>query len=345
MKTVRPTSRDIARLAEVSQATVSRALRNSPLVKPETRARVESIARQLSYRADRRAAGLRTRRSSTLALLLFEESTEDAQINPFFLSLLGHITRAAARRGLDVLVSFQQLSDDWYTDYQLSNRADGIILLGYGDYLASEPRLQQLAEEDANFMIWGPVIDSMPGRYVCSDNALGAKLATRHLLQLGRGRIAYVGSASDHWPEFQLRYRGYERALGEAGIGIDSRLLVEAQSSEAAGYEAALTLLDGGAQFDAVFAASDLIAMGVIGALRDRGLAVPDDVAVVGFDDITAAAHFIPPLTTVQQDTQRAAEILVDSLQRMVAGETVESVLIEPRLVVRESCGGKGRAG
>ena len=97
MKGARPTSRDIARLAEVSQATVSRALRNSPLVRPETRERIESIARQLSYRTDRRAAGLRTRRSNTLALLLFEESSDDGQINPFFLSMLGHITRATAR--------------------------------------------------------------------------------------------------------------------------------------------------------------------------------------------------------------------------------------------------------
>jgi DNA-binding LacI/PurR family transcriptional regulator len=149
LKNVRPTSRDIARLAEVSQATVSRALRNSPLVRPETRARIETIARELSYRADRSAAGLRTRRSSTLALLLFEESAADAQINPFFLAMLGHLARVTARRGLDLLVSFQQLSHDWYTDYELSNRADGIILLGYGDYFASMPRLQRLAAEGA----------------------------------------------------------------------------------------------------------------------------------------------------------------------------------------------------
>ena len=118
MKNIRATSRDIARLAEVSQATVSRALRNSPLVRADTRARIASIAQQLSYRTDRSAAGLRTRRSQTLALLLFEESPDDAQINPFFLSMLGHITRATALRGLDLLVSFQQLSDDWHTDYE-----------------------------------------------------------------------------------------------------------------------------------------------------------------------------------------------------------------------------------
>jgi DNA-binding LacI/PurR family transcriptional regulator len=345
MKSIRPTSRDIARLAEVSQATVSRALRNSPLVRPETRARIESIARELSYRTDRRAAGLRTRRSNTLALLLFEESSEDAQINPFFLSMLGHITRATARRGLDLLVSFQQLSDDWHTDYQLSNRADGLILLGYGDYLSSIPRLKKLAEAGANFVIWGPDVDGTPGRYVRTDNTAGGLQATRHLLRLGRRRIAYLGSSSDHWPEFQARYSGHVRAQQEAGIEPDPRLLVEAQSSEQAGHEAALALLATGAPFDAIFAASDLIAMGAISALRERGRTVPGDVAVIGFDDIAAAAHFIPPLTTVQQDTHRAADILVDNLLRMTAGEPVESALIEPKLVVRGSCGAGSAAG
>jgi DNA-binding LacI/PurR family transcriptional regulator len=341
MKDVRTTSRDIARLAEVSQATVSRALRNSPLVKEETRARVKSIADELRYRTDRSAAGLRSRRSHTLALLLFEDTADGTQINPFFLSMLGHITRAAARRSLDLLVSFQQLSNDWYTDYQISNRADGIILLGYGDYLASMPRLKQLADNGANFVIWGPIVDGMPGRYVCSDNAAGAEQAVRHLVGLGRRRIAFAGGASHHWPEFRLRYAGYASALREAGIETDPRLQVDAQSSEAAGYEAASRLLDAGVQFDAVFAASDRIAMGVVGALRDRGLSVPDDVAIVGFDDIVAAAHFNPPLTTVQQDTERAGEMLVDNLLRVITGETVDSALIPPRLVVRTSCGAR----
>jgi len=339
MKDTRPTSRDIARLAEVSQATVSRALRNSPLVRPETRERIESIARQLSYRTDRRAAGLRTRRSNTLALLLFEESPEDAQINPFFLSMLGHITRATARRGFDLLVSFQQLSDDWHTDYELSNRADGLILLGYGDYLTAMPRLRKLADAGANFVIWGPDVDGTPGRYVRTDNAAGGLQATRHLLRLGRRRIAFIGSASDQWPEFQARHSGYQRALHEAGIESDPALLVEAQSSEKTGHEAASALVASGVPFDGVFAASDLIAMGAISSLRGHGRSVPGDVAVVGFDDIGAAAHFIPSLTTVQQDTHRAADMLVDNLLRMTAGEPVESALIEPTLVIRSSCG------
>jgi DNA-binding LacI/PurR family transcriptional regulator len=342
MKDVRPNSRDIARLAHVSQATVSRALRDSPLVTPETRERVRSVAEQLHYRVDRNAAGLRSRSSQTLALLLFEETPNDAEINPFFLSMLGHITRAAARRSRDLLVSFQQLSDDWHKDYQNSNRADGIILLGYGDYVTSMSRLRRLEESGADFVIWGPIVADMPGRYVCSDNAAGGELATRHLLGVGRRRVAYAGSASDHWPEFQLRHSGYEKALRSAGIEPDPRLRVEAQSNEAEGYDAALRLIESGVPFDAVFAASDRIAIGVIGALRDRGIGVPGDVSVVGFDDIGPAAHFNPPLTTVQQDTQRAGEMLVSNLLQLISGARVDSVLIEPRLVVRMSCGSRG---
>ena len=339
VKDQRPTSRDIARLADVSQATVSRALRNSPLVHPATRARIETIAREFSYCADRRASSLRTRRSNTIALLLFEEAHEDAQINPFFLSMLGHLTRAAARRGLDLLVSLQQLSADWHTDYELSNRADGIILLGYGDYTDARPKLARLAEAGGRFVIWGADAEDVPGHAVRTDNAAGGYEATRHLLRLGRKRIAYLGSASSQWPEFKARRAGHLKALREAGLEPDPALTAEARSSEQAGFAAMSGLLERGSAIDAVFAASDLIAMGAIAALRDHGVAVPRDVAVVGFDDIAAAAHFIPPLTTVQQDTHRAAESLIENLLRHIRDEPVASTMIEPRLILRASCG------
>ena len=146
MKVENPTSRDIAEIAGVSQATVSRALRNSPLVRAETRERIQKIARDLNYFVNRNAAGLRTHQSNTIALLVFDETEgKDAQINPFFLSMLGYITRAASGRGYDVLISLQQLSDDWHIEYQASNRADGLILLGYGDYTAYREKLTALA--------------------------------------------------------------------------------------------------------------------------------------------------------------------------------------------------------
>lgn len=339
MKQPKLTSLEIAQRAQVSQATVSRALRDSPLVKPETRARIQEIARELHYRTDRSAAGLRTRRSRTLALLLFEESPDEAQINPFFLSMIGHIARAAARRRFDLLLSFQQLSDDWHTDYELSNRADGMILLGYGDYRNYAERLKHLAESESHFVIWGPVVEDLPGHYVCCDNARGAKLAAEHLIRQGRRRIAFVGSATAGSPEFQLRHRGFVEVLRDAGIGPIPALQAEAQSLEAEGYRSTTALLEAGEKFDAVFAASDLIAMGAIHALQDRGLSVPGDVAVVGFDDIISAADFNPPLTTVRQDTRLAGELLVENLIRSIEGQAIESTLIAPELVVRASCG------
>ncbi len=310
-------------------------------MKPETRARIQEIARELHYRTDRSAAGLRTRRSRTLALLLFEESPDDAQINPFFLSMIGHIARAATRRGFDLLISFQQLSDDWHTDYELSNRADGMILLGYGDYLKYAERLRHLAASESRFVIWGPVVEDQPGHYLCSDNVRGARLATQHLIGLGRRRIAFVGAAGACSPEFQLRHRGFAEVLQEAGFGPLPLLHAEAQSLEAEGYRSAVSLLDSRAAFDAVFAASDLIAMGVIHPRQDRGLAVPGDVAVVGFDDIIAAADFNPPLTTVRQDTRVAGELLVENLIRLIEDQPIESTLIAPELVVRASCGAR----
>src|SRR5919112_4963733 len=152
----RPTSFDIAALAGVSQPTVSRALSGSPSVSEATRARVLAAAEQLNYKVDKNASGLRRQHSQTLALLFFEESaSEDAAINPFYLSLLGPMVRRCAEHGYDLLISFQQLSSDWHVDYEDSRKADGIILLGYGDYLLHRPRLEQLVGHGTHFVRWG----------------------------------------------------------------------------------------------------------------------------------------------------------------------------------------------
>lgn len=342
MKTVKPTSLDIAHEAGVSQATVSRALRNSPLVRPETRQKIADIAMQLNYRVDKHAAGLRSRQSRTIALLLFEDpTTDDSQINSFFLSMLGNITRAAANVDFDVLVSFQQLSDHWHARYEASHRADGMILLGYGDYVTYGEKLQALADANANFIIWGPIVDGQPGHSLGCDNIGGAVRATNHLLELGRRRIAFLGGASAHCPEFEHRHRGYRQALSAAGLPADADLRADADNQESSGYAAATELLATGKEFDGIFAASDMIAIGAIRCLLESGFDVPRDVSVVGFDDIPAASYVTPGLTTVHQDTARAGELLVTNLIKLIEGETVESSLLPPTLVVRDSCGAR----
>ncbi|NNC76928.1 MAG: LacI family DNA-binding transcriptional regulator [Woeseiaceae bacterium] len=333
-----PTSRDIADIAGVSQATVSRALRDSPLVRPETRERVQQIARELNYFVNRNAAGLRTQQSNTLALLLFDETGgADAEINPFYLSMLGNITRAAAGYGYDVLVSLQQLTDDWHIEYQASHRADGLILLGYGDYREYSPKLNALADANTRFIIWGPIIDDQPGHSFGCNNESGGYQAAKHLLSLGRERIAFIGTASRGSPEFAARHAGFVRALREAGM--EPELNIQSGHSADQGKQAAQQLIDRGEAFDAIFAVTDLIAIGAMRGLQAGGLKVPDDVSVVGFDDSPLAAYVSPSLTTVQQNTQLAGEGLVRGIVGLIQGKPVESGLMDPTLIIRESCG------
>ncbi|GMV28175.1 MAG: LacI family transcriptional regulator [Rhodanobacteraceae bacterium] len=342
----RPTSFDIAYRAGVSQATVSRALRGSPLVSEETRRRVQAIAKELSYTVDKHASGLRRQRATTLALLLFEDPTsDDSLINPFFLSMLGSITRAAARQGYDLLVSFQQSSEDWHADYQDCHKADGLILLGYGDYLVSRGRLERLVEQGTHFVRWGAVVAGQPGISIGCDNRQGGAAATSHLLAQGRRRIGFLGTASPHCPEFFDRYAGHCAALQEAGVTVDARLQVDAaDSTELVGHAAMRELLARDAGIDAVFAASDLLAIGALRALAEAERRVPDDVAVVGFDDIPMARLASPPLTTVLQDTKRAGELLVGTVLAQIRGETVTSHMLPATLVIRRSCGGRPAA-
>ena len=336
----RPNSLDIAHLAGVSQSTVSRALRADPMVSACTRERVLEVARQLNYHVDKNASNLRRCHSGTLALLFFEDPTaDDSAINPFFHSMLGSIIRACSKHGYDLLVSFQDLLRDWHADYEDTHKADGIILLGYGDYVVHRSRLAPLLERGAHLVRWGPVLTDQPGVSIGCDNEFGGRLAAQHLLALGRRRIAFLGEIAPSSPEMMARYRGYRAALAAGGVDPDPRLQVGAISTEASGYEAMQALLERKVPFDAVFGASDLIAIGAMTALASAGRRVPEDIAVVGFDGIPMGACTRPGLTTVAQDTKRAGALLVQTLVHLIGGESAACVTLPPRLVVRGSCG------
>ena len=335
------TSLDIAHLAGVSQPTVSRALRGSPMVNEDTRRRILAIAEQLHYKVDKNASNLRRQSSVTLALLLFEDPTpNDTLINPFFLTMLGSITRACARQGYDLLVSFQQFSEDWHADYQDAHKADGLILLGYGDWFLTRDKLDRLVQQGTHFVRWGPVFERQPGVSIGSDNRDGGRQVGAHLAALGRKRVAYLGANQPTAPEFRDRYLGLCDALQAAKLSTEAALQIDViDSTELAGYAAAQALFARGVAFDAMFCASDLIAIGAMRALMEHGLRVPEDVAVVGFDDQPVAAFTNPPLTTVLQDTKLAGEKLVDTLIREIRGEVAVSEVLSPTLVVRRSCG------
>jgi DNA-binding LacI/PurR family transcriptional regulator len=334
------TSFDIAHRAGVSQSTVSRALRDSPLVNKETRDKFQAIATELNYKVDKNASNLRRQHSLTLALLLFEDPTsDDSLINPFFLSMLGSITKASAKAGYDLLVSFQNLSDDWQSEFEDSNKADGLILLGYGDYTDYRDKLTKLEEQGTHFVRWGAHDADHPGVSIGCDNMQGGFDVTKHLLNMKRRKFAFIGEAGSQAPEFKDRYLGHCQALKEAGLDVTNTMQFDAFSTEQSGYQAVQELVDSGNQFDAVFCASDLIALGALRCLREKGLSIPQDVAIAGFDNIPISSFANPALTTVHQNTKLAGEILVDSLLKLINAEDVSHYLIPVDLVVRQSCG------
>src|SRR5690625_538016 len=332
------TSFDIADLVGVSQSTVSRALRGHPQVNEETRRRVWQAVKLLDYTVDKNASNLRCKQSGTLALLFFEDPTADqSNINPFFLTMQSWITRMCSERGYDLLVSFQQMSHHWHAEYAGSHKADGLLLLGYGDYVSYRSQLDTLVESGTHFVRWGAVREGQPGIGIGSDDRDGGRVITAHLLAHGRRRIAFLGCASPRSPEVFDRYHGHVDALRKAGLEIDPALRIDTATTEQSACDAMASLIDRGIAFDAVFGASDLIAIGAMHALIERGIDVPGDVAVVGFDDIPIAGNVTPSLTTMAQDTRRAGRLLVETLIDRIEGRPVDNIKLPTRLVVRRS--------
>ncbi len=339
MKKRRPTSFDIAAFAGVSQATVSRALRKGA-VSEDVRKRVFAAAKALNYAVDVNVRKLRSSATRTLALLVREDINQSAfVINPFFMPMIGSITKAAAEIGYDLIMALQESSADWTADFGFSRRSDGIICLGYGDYLAQAGRLAQLDAAGTPLVIWGPVLEGERAASIGSDNEQGAYAATQHLIEHGRRNIVFRGEISEHLPEFHARYQGYRRALAAAGLPSRAAPCAGTSISTDDGYAAGVALLSSDQPFDAIFAASDLLAMGAVQAINDRGKSVPRDIAIVGFDDIWAASCCSPKLTSVRQDTARAGELLVDSLIKLIRGEHVAPCRLPTQLIVRQSCG------
>lgn len=334
------TSFDIAYRAGVSQSTVSRALRNSPLVSEETRKKIQEIAKELNYTVDKNASSLRSQTSTTLALLLFEDpTTDDSLINPFFLSMLGSITRECGILGYDLLVSFQELKADWHCVFKDSNKADGLILLGYGDYTNYESKLLELVEHGTPFVRWGAETQSVKTHSIGCDNFHGGEQVTQHLINIGRKNFAFVGTANDRAPEFKDRYLGHCQAISNAGLTIHKGNQHNAINREEDAYHAALKIIENSPDVDAIVCASDILASGVLQALKEKNISVPEKISVVGFDDILLARYTTPALTTCRQDAKSAGKLLVDRLVELINGEEVNNTFIQTQLVIRESCG------
>jgi DNA-binding LacI/PurR family transcriptional regulator len=328
---------DLAKLAGVSITTASRALNDSPSVNEQTKRRIWALAREREYPFKRYMPAGPTAAAATIAIVIPPPQGRDTSLfDPFVMELVAGVGEGARARGCDFLVShvaptgFQDLAALMST-----NRTAGAVFLGQSSLHAS---FNRLAEQERRFVVWGA---QMPGQLYCSvgsDNPAGAKRATLHLARLGRKRIAFLGATEA--PEALQRYQGYLDGLASAGLPVDRRLIVPSQFVLEAAESCTDALLSRRLGFDGVVAASDIIALGAIRALSRAGLRVPDDVSVVGYDDIQVARLSRPELTTIRQDTRYAGRLLVAKLLDSDGTSSLRSERIPTELVVRASCGG-----
>ncbi len=323
---------DIARLAGVSTATVSRALNRSPLVNEETRTRILDLASSLKYSINIGAQNLRLKHNRTVAVVIpYDSATRQHLSDPFFLSMLGSLADALTERGFDMLISRVDAEElDAAAAPYDTGRAIGIILVGQWRH---HDQLNQLAARHVPIVVWGAQLAQQLYTTVGSDNVSGGMLATDHLIARGRRRIAFFGDIN--LPEVAQRYRGYCNALAKHGIAPDPQLRVSVSFLPTGGAEAVDELVRRGAAFDAIFACSDLLAMTSINTLREYGKSVPGDVAVVGYDDIELSTYFHPPLTTIRQPMRAAGHALVAALLALVEGVPAASEQLPTELIVR----------
>ena len=333
-QSVRPQMADIARIAGVSRATVSRALNGSKLLSPETRERIVELARSMNYSINVAAQNLRLKQNRTIAVIVpFDPSTRQHLSDPFFLSLIGSIADALTARGLEMLLSRADVSElETATQCVDAGRASGIVLIGQWHL---HDHLNDLARRAVPFVVWGARMADQAYATVGGDNSRGGELATAHLLQSGAKRVVFLGDTG--LPEIAERFEGYRRAHERAGIKPVARLRRDTPFVQASIVADIEDLVNLGVRFDAIFAASDLMAMTAISTLRRLGRRVPDDILVVGYDDIQLASFFHPALSTVRQPIESAGEQLVESLLEQLSGNAPASRQLATELIVRES--------
>ena len=326
---------DIARLAGVSTATVSRALNGSALINEETRQRIMELARSLNYTINLGAKNLRSGNNSTIGVVIpYNPANRQSISDPFFLAMLGSLADALTDKQYDLLLSRVDADhlDNIAALYD-SGRVGGIIMIGQWGH---HDQLNELARRKLPFVAWGAQLPHQLYCSVGSDNQSGGLLATEHLITLGHRRVAFMGDKS--LPEPEKRHAGYLKALRKAGLKADQQLYIASSFAPLDAQRAMREHLDKhGLNFDALVAASDIVAIGAMGVLRERGYRVPEDVSVVGYDDVEPAAHSFPPLTTVRQPLDLAGVELVKCLTQVMGGEACASQLLPTQLVLRES--------
>ena len=326
----------IARLSGVSRSTVSRVINDDPNVSAATRAKVMQVVKRVNYEPNAAARGLAAGRTQVIGLVI-PMGVSALFADPYFPLFTQGVSSAANARDYSVML---WLAEPEYERRQIrkimySGLIDGVIV---ASMLTNDSLVQALIEGDLPFILVGRHPTDSHVNYVDVDNQSGAQTAVEHLLRLGRQRVATISGPQNMIAGVD-RLTGYRRALQAAGRELDPTLIAIGDNTEAGGYLGMQSLLPQAP--DAVFAASDAMAAGALRALRDAGRRVPDDVAVIGFDDIPFAEHSDPPLTTIRQPISRMGFVAMETLADLIEHPEPQPrhVILPTELVVRSSCG------
>ncbi len=331
------TIRDIAKMAKVSHMTVSRVLNDDPHVREETRRKILELVHILDYRPDARARAFASKTSHLLGLLVSDIS------NPFHAEQARGIEDKAHEKGYNVIFcSTDEKSERMktYTDLMMDAGVDGLI---FSSVHLHEPVTEKLIDERFPVVLVNRKLSGKSCNYVICNNVNGAYEITEHLINLGHRKIAII-TGSPNLSTGRERLKGYQKALKDHGIDFDHNYIIQGPFKRETGYRAAKQLLTMKDRPGAIFAGNDFMAMGVIDAIEELGMNIPEDVAVVGFDNTEFSSSLRIKLTTVSQRKYEmgnlAVQILIDYIERKEKNYT-HKVILEPKLIIRESCGQK----
>ena len=333
----RSTSFDVARMAGVSRTTVSFVLNNviDVSISDVTRKRVLDAANKLHYHPNVAGKKLVSGKSDTVGLVLCQ-SPEQIFADAFLPQVLLGVEQAAIQQGFHVLLKPIDPDDPGgYTSLIRENHVDGILLSGPRQ---DDAALIELYEEGVPLMLMGQMPHTMMP-FVDVNATAGAEAATVHLISLGHRRIGMITNAPLDYTSAQQRRAGYCQALESAGLAVDPALIQEGNYTPTSGFSAMKSLLDISPRITAVFVASDVVAIGAMLAIKRAGLRIPEDIAIVGFDDIPLAEFFDPPLTTVHLPAYGLGWAAGERLIRLIQGEGLNenSLLLESNLITRQS--------
>jgi DNA-binding LacI/PurR family transcriptional regulator len=326
------TLQHIASQAGVSVSTASRALARHPGISEETRELIVKLAKESNYDIKKRQGV----DQNQITVVMAVPAISIHMAEPFQLRLLGGIGSAMRERHIDFSISHRVPRDEESLNALMAAYPHGgFVFLGQSQY---HDALNRFSRQGRAIAVWGA---EMEGQNYCSigtDNFFGGQRATNHLLRLGRRRIAFLGACP--LLEIEQRLAGYKAALESQNVPVDAALIQHTKLIYDSGFEAVSDLMDRGVKFDGIVATSDMLAIGAMRALSMRGISVPNDVSVVGYDDIDVASYSSPALTSIRQDVLKAGHLLVTKVLRQLSGHNSPSERLQTELIVRGSCGG-----